>query len=113
MLSCLVVDHDRIAQKVLAAKLVKLGHLVNRVGSTGEALEMLRTQPAEVVFLAVANGLEGALQIRDCLGPTDWIVGVTLDEPALVSPMNEWLAKPTALLDLCLVLDKHRDSRAA
>jgi signal transduction histidine kinase/DNA-binding response OmpR family regulator len=105
-LSILLVDDNRINQKVGAKILKRLGYTPDIVGSGEEAIESCKSGSYDVVLMDIEmpdmDGITATGQIRDELPKTDmpYIVALTANamaserESYLRSGMDDYLSKP-------------------
>jgi len=108
-LSILVVEDEIVSQLAVAAMLRRMGHEVTCVGDGREAVEAVRRQAFDCVFMdiqmPVMSGLEATeniRRIREPKGRSDvWIIALTAyalsgdKEKFLASGMNDYISKPT------------------
>ena len=122
-LRVLVVDDDRVNQRIAAAQVERLGHAVHAVASGREALEALRGQPFDVILMDVEmpelDGRETTRRIRSELpAPVQpRIVALTANdgpedrEACQRAGMDDYLTKPLRLEPLAAALDRSRAGR--
>jgi PAS domain S-box-containing protein len=113
-LRVLVVDDEVALREMAAAMLHSLGHIVSLAGSGEAALELLATQPFDLVIsdLGMGQGMNGwdlARQVRERFGSlqfvlaTGWGAEIT-PEQAQASGVDAVLAKPFRLAALSRLL---------
>ena len=111
----LIVDDDPELRDVLAAMLVKAGHVVDQAGDGPEALEKLATGEFDVVLLDInlpsMNGLDVLAQIRGLMHPPLVVVmtGDDTPEPLLEAVRLQayrYLRKPFPLRTIIEVIDE-------
>lgn len=124
-LRVLVVDADRMSQRIASGLLARLGHTPAGVGSAGEALAALRLQAHDVVLVAVEppdlSGLEIARSLRsDRTVPTRprLIALTSSDAPAeraacQEAGLDDVLVKPLRPEALAAALARGRDAPGA
>jgi two-component system, NtrC family, nitrogen regulation response regulator NtrX len=113
----LVVDDEAIAREILAAFLEDQGHEVITAGDGADALEKLKLEAPDLLFLDIfmpgSNGLDVIRQIRalDPIIPVVMITGVEDDQIAvdlLLEGATDFIRKPLRLeyvgrvVDACL-----------
>ncbi|OLP16457.1 hypothetical protein BST81_20985 [Leptolyngbya sp. 'hensonii'] len=120
-LNILVVDDITINQTIMLKMLENLGYRADVANNGKEAVECLRRQPYDLVFMDVQmpdmDGLEATRQIRQ--GETDypppWVVAVTAHamqsdrEECLNAGMDDYISKPIFMEELIRVLNHYRD----
>ncbi|KAF5031049.1 Autoinducer 2 sensor kinase/phosphatase LuxQ [anaerobic digester metagenome] len=108
-LSILVVEDELVSQLAVAAMLRRMGHVVTCVGDGREAVEAVRRQAFDCVFMdiqmPVMSGLEATENIRGIREPKGrsdvWIIALTAyalsgdKEKFLAAGMNDYISKPT------------------
>ena len=122
----LIAEDNLVNQKVARRLLERLGHRPDVVANGLEALEALRRQPYDLVFMDVQmpemDGLTATRRLRQDLS-AEWqprIVGLTANamqgdrERCLEAGMDAYLAKPVKIDDLKAVLERFErpESRA-
>ena len=125
-LNILIAEDNLVNQKVARRLLERLGHRPDVVANGLEALEALRRQPYDLVFMDVQmpemDGLTATRRLRQDLS-AEWqprIVGLTANamqgdrERCLEAGMDAYLAKPVKIDDLKAVLERFErpESRA-
>ena len=113
----LIVEDNKINQKVASAMLGKLGIRADVAVDGHEGVEMLHLHRYDVVFLDCQmpgmNGFEAAVAIRALPSPNRsvWIVAMTADtrqethERCLTAGMNDFIAKPVRREDFLRVME--------
>ncbi|MEM1125843.1 MAG: PAS domain-containing protein, partial [Bacteroidota bacterium] len=108
----LVVDDNRVNQKIALRLIQRLGYRADVVGSGHEALELLQISDFDMVLMDVQmpgmDGLETTQQIRSTLSPNRQpsILGVTASmddwgcDECLSAGMDAYLTKPLRYEDL-------------
>ncbi|EIC22369.1 PAS domain-containing sensor histidine kinase [Thiorhodovibrio frisius] len=118
-LQVLVVDDEPTNTKVLSMMLNRLGHQVQTAANGRQALDRLRSQAFDLVFMDASmpemDGLEATRHIRDNqdgdLDPSVPIVALTAHamkgdrERFLAAGMDDYLSKPVDAKALRVVLD--------
>ena len=108
-LSILVVEDEIVSQLAVAALLRRMGHDVTCVGDGLEAVEAVRRQAFDCVFMdiqmPVMSGLEATENIRKIKEPRGrsdvWIIALTAyalagdKEKFMTAGMNDYISKPT------------------
>jgi CheY-like chemotaxis protein len=117
-LRILIADDNRVNQKVGSRLLEKLGYRAEVVGNGLEVLQALERQPYDIVFLDVQmpemDGYEAARQLRRRWtdGDRPRIIAMTGNamqgdkERCLKAGMDDYIAKPVRLDDLCTALER-------
>ena len=111
-LRILVAEDYAVNQKVALYTLGKMGYRADLAANGHEVLEALRRQPYDVVLMDVQmpgmDGLEATRRIREDWEPEERprIIAMTANamqgdrERCLDAGMDDYLAKPVAILDL-------------
>jgi PAS domain S-box-containing protein len=116
----LLVEDNRINQKVIISILKKLGLGVDAVANGAEALQTLAGKPYDLILMdlqmPVMDGLEAARQIRNpqsaMFNPRIPIIALTAHAlhndraECAGAGMNDHIAKPVTIQDLAAMLDK-------
>ncbi|MBK5970017.1 MULTISPECIES: PAS domain S-box protein [Thiorhodovibrio] len=119
-LQVLVVDDEPMNTKVMGMMLKKLGHRVQTAANGRQALDRLRSQAFDLVFMDASmpemDGIEATRRIRDNqdgdLDPSVPIVALTAHamkgdrEKYLAAGMDDYLSKPIDIQTLRDVLDR-------
>ncbi|WPL18466.1 Autoinducer 2 sensor kinase/phosphatase LuxQ [Thiorhodovibrio winogradskyi] len=119
VLQILVVDDEATNVKVLSMMLTKLGHQIEAAANGLQALDKLRRQPFDLVFMDAAmpemGGIETTQKIRENqhgdLNPSVRIVALTANamrgdrEKYLDAGMDDYLSKPIDAKALRAVLE--------
>ncbi|GAC1464199.1 MAG: hypothetical protein NVS2B14_11760 [Chamaesiphon sp.] len=119
-LRILLVEDIAVNQKVARQILKRLGYSVDLATNGREALEVLRHQTYDVVFMDVQmplmNGLEATRRIReDCPKVSQpWIIAMTAHfmqsdcERCLLAGMNDYISKPIQVQAIVKALNNFR-----
>ncbi len=119
-LRILVVEDHSLNQKMMQLFLDKLGYQAQTVNNGWEALDRLHQQTYDLALIDVQmpeiDGLQVTRRLRQELPPQKqpYVVAVTANamtgdrENCLAAGMNDYIAKPIALEDLKLVLERSR-----
>jgi signal transduction histidine kinase/CheY-like chemotaxis protein len=114
----LVAEDNVVNQKVAARMLTRLGLHADVAANGLEAVEMVRTLPFDAVFMDCQmpemDGYTATREIRRLQKPGDRTVIIAMTAEALAgardrctdSGMDDYIAKPVKLDDLCKVLEK-------
>lgn len=117
-LNILVAEDNEVNQIVLRKMLEKRGHAVSVVSDGQEALEVLKTNTYDLVFMDVQmprmNGLEAVRVIKATMPPEaiPVIIAVTANalkedrERCLAAGMDEYISKPVRSETLRSVISK-------
>jgi len=118
-LRILVAEDTPANQKFIAAVLRKRGHHVELAPNGRIAIDVIRSQPVDVVLMDVQmpqlDGLEATAQIRGLSNPAQAnvpIVAMTAhamrgdDERCLAAGMDAYLAKPVNIRDLITIVEQ-------
>ena len=105
-MSILVAEDNLVNQKLVKRMLEKLGYHIQLVENGLEAIDCLKAQPYDLVFMDIQmpkmNGLEATHQIRDTFPPEKQplIIAMTANamqgdrEMCLRAGMNDYISKP-------------------
>ena len=112
----LIVDDNPINQLIVSEMLTSLDQHVTKVSSGHEAVEMLKQNTVDVVFMDLhmptMDGIETTLKIRDLPIYQPHIVALTANAypetrtHALRSGMDDYLTKPFVKADLARILNR-------
>ena len=112
----LLAEDDAVNRMAMRGLLGKLGCEVSCVGNGQEAVDLLRRQEADLVFMdvqmPVMDGIEATRAIRSEFGPSVPVVAMTAyamlgdRERFLDSGMDDYVSKPVSLEELKRVLEK-------
>ena len=112
----LIVDDNPINQLIVSEMLTSLDQHVTKVSSGHEAVEMLKQNTVDVVFMDLhmptMDGIETTLKIRDLPIHQPHIVALTANAypetrtHALRSGMDDYLTKPFVKADLARILNR-------
>jgi len=111
----LIVDDDEDMRVLLSAWLERSGHPVSMVNDGEAALEWLKSDMADVVFLDLSMGGMNGLDVLKCIRESGFSVAVVLttasgSEDVAISALrigaDDYLRKPFNLYDLQAVLDR-------
>jgi CheY-like chemotaxis protein len=117
-LRILMAEDNLINQKVAQRILAKLGYKADVAGNGLEAVEALKRQPYDLVFMDIQmpemDGLEATKQIRQTLSAAQQprIVALTANalvgdrEHYLANGMDDYLSKPVRIEALVEILDR-------
>jgi len=121
----LLADDNAINQKVAVTMIAKLGYRADPAGNGLEALEAVRRQPYDIVFMDVQmpemDGLEATRRIRALAaaqgrrGP--WIIALTANAMqddrglCLAAGMDDYVTKPFKLPDITAALERAQAGR--
>ena len=115
-LRVLLAEDDAVNRLAMRGLLGKLGCEVSSVGNGQEAVDLLRRQEVDLVFMdvqmPVMDGLEATRAIRNEFGAALPVVAMTAyamlgdRERFLDSGMDDYVSKPVSLEDLKRVLEK-------
>jgi CheY-like chemotaxis protein len=120
----LVVEDNRVNQKVALTILGKLGIRVDLASDGREGVEMLKRLPYDIVFIdcqmPVMDGFEAVIEVRKAAGPNQRvaIVAMTADamqesrERCIASGMDDYITKPVKQADFLHALERWLPSRA-
>ncbi|MEY4753264.1 MAG: hypothetical protein RJA44_939 [Pseudomonadota bacterium] len=123
-LRILVVEDSQINQKLAIGILARLGYHATVAGDGLEALELLRRQPFDLVFMDLQmpqmDGLEATRQLLadPTLQPHPRIIATTANalsgdrERCLAAGMDDYLAKPMLPVDVQAVIERWAPRRA-
>lgn len=112
ILRILIVDDNEINRKVLHSMLSHLGYRADMVTNGQEAIQALKEQPYDLVFMdiqmPIMDGLQTAQTIRQNLADNDYpyIIAITAyadrfdKETCIHAGMNDFLSKPATLDDI-------------
>ena len=122
----LVVEDNRVNQKVAFMQFAKLGIQADVAANGREGLEMLRMRPYDYVFMDCQmpemNGYDAVSQIRRLDGPNRCVpvIAMTAEalegcrERCLQAGMDDYITKPVSMEDLTRMLKSwHRDAPLA
>lgn len=123
----LIVDDNRINQRVIGLMLERMGYLVEKAGSGEEALELYSNEGFELIFMDIQmqglDGMETARLFRDTEAKRglnrSLIVALTANaqasdrEAALESGMDDYLSKPIRIEALNRVLEHFEQWRSS
>jgi len=123
----LLADDNAINQKVASSMMAKLGYRTDPAANGLEALEAVKRQQYDIIFMDVQmpemDGLEATRRIRALAaaagqrGP--WIIALTANamqddrELCLSAGMDDYVTKPFKLPDLTAALERARAGRLA
>jgi len=112
----LIAEDNLINQKLIDRVLTKLGYKPDMVSNGLEALEKIKQEHYDVIFMdiqmPVMDGLEATANIRKLPGEQPRIIAMTANamtedrDICLAAGMDEYLAKPMRLEELVEVLKK-------
>ncbi|WP_404399375.1 PAS domain-containing protein [Idiomarina seosinensis] len=112
----LVVDDNRINQMIVHEMLKKLGQRVESAHSGQQAIEKLKNEPFDVVFMDLhmpgQDGIQTTHEIRKLAITQPFIVALTANafaetrQQAMKSGMNDYITKPFVKEDLAMVLNR-------
>ncbi|MDX2257137.1 MAG: response regulator [Pseudanabaenaceae cyanobacterium bins.39] len=112
----LVVEDNIVNQQILLLMLERLGYASDRANNGLEALELIKKQNYDLVFMdiqmPIMDGLNACQKIRDLSDRNPWIVGLSAHafresrEEALSRGMNDYITKPLQLEQLTQTLHK-------
>ncbi|WP_235775519.1 MULTISPECIES: response regulator [Paenibacillus] len=117
-LNILVAEDNEVNQIVLRKMLEKRGHAVSMVSDGQEAVEALKTDTYDLVFMDVQmprmNGLEAVRMIKDTMPSEEIpvIIAITANalkgdrERCLAAGMDEYISKPVRSETLRSVISK-------
>ncbi len=112
ILRVLIVDDNEVNRKVLQSMLSHLGYRADMVTNGQEAIQALKEQPYDLVFMdiqmPIMDGLRAAQTIRQNLADKDYpyIIAITAyadrfdKETCIHAGMNDYLSKPATLDDI-------------
>ncbi|MEA5390384.1 ATP-binding protein [Cyanobium gracile UHCC 0139] len=115
-LKILVADDNRVNQRVLELMLARLTLSAQLVGDGYTALQSIRSEPIDLVFMDVEmphlDGISAARQLRREGYSDVYIIALTAysfsshRQECEAAGMNDFLSKPLRFVDLCAALDR-------
>lgn len=112
ILRILIVDDNAVNRKVLHSMLGHLGYRADMVTNGQEAIQAMKEQPYDLVFMdiqmPIMDGLQAAQTIRQNLADKEYpyIIAITAyadrfdKETCIHAGMNDYLSKPATLDDI-------------